>query len=86
MLDYLLLTIYISEKILKSPGQKTHANQFHEFFLIIKTYYYNLDGGLLVRPGSSLSNLNIPSEQNSRMISPAINGMVQFRNWDLSFG
>ena len=39
-----------------------------------------------MRPGSSLSNLNIPSEQNSRMISPAINGMVQFRNWDLSFG
>ena len=36
MLDYLLLTIYISEKILKSPGQKTHANQFHEFF-----FYYN---------------------------------------------
>ena len=35
MLDYLLLTIYISEKILKSPGQKTHANQFHEFFFII---------------------------------------------------
>ena len=48
--------------------------------------YYNLDGGLLVRPGSSLSNLNIPSEQNSRMISPAINGMAHFRNWDISFG